>query len=102
MKTTRTFKQLFLYALVPQLVACILVLAFGMGIDTTYFNLMAIFYAPVVFALSPLVKLSNSWAAIGLFTFCFPLIGAILYSWLFAAIATPITRRRNVGHALDG
>ena len=103
MQTPVAFKRLFLYALLPQVAVCVLILAFGLGSNTFFFNLLAIIYAPVVFALMPLVKFAHSWAAIGLFTFAFPLIGAALYSWLFAVIVTRLGRRRvaDTG-AVDG
>jgi hypothetical protein len=92
MAASASFKRLFLCALAPQVVLWLLLLAFGLGGDTVLFNLLATFYAPVVFGLAPLLKLSNSWAAIGLFTLAFPLVGAVLYSWLFAILATRLAR----------
>src|SRR5690242_9005312 len=94
MQTPIAFKRLFFYALIPQVAMCALILAFGLGGNTFFFNLLAIFYGPVAFALMPLVKPFHSWVAIGLFTFAFPLIGAVLYSWLFAFVVARLTRRR--------
>lgn len=103
MRIRRAFWSLFLYAFIPQALACIYLWAFGLGSDTTFFNFMSVFYAPVSYSLVALIKDFPSWGAIGLYILGFPLIGATLYSLAFAAIVTAVKRRKHLEpRAVDG
>jgi len=98
MRAGPTLKRLFLLALAPQVVVCVLYWLFGVdssGGESASETALSYVYAPAKYiAAIAGILLMGGWAGIGFTSLAFPLLGAVLYSALFAAAV----RAYQAGH----